>query len=72
MELKHGMIRGNNPKIAHRFRIPYDPLDLIQPDWTTQLSHALECYNITAEEEDEDLCKINIHEIEGRHEVEGL
>jgi len=36
------------------FRIPQDPLDLIQHEWTTQLSHALEYYNVTAEEEDED------------------
>lgn len=35
-------------------RIPQDPLDLIQPNWTTQLSHVLECYNMTTEEEDED------------------
>jgi len=34
------------------FRIPQDPLNLIQPDWTTQLRHALECYNVTAEKED--------------------
>ena len=32
------------------FRIPQDPLDLIQPDWDTQLSHTLECYNVTVEE----------------------
>ena len=32
------------------FGISQDPLDLIQPDWTTQLSHALECYNVTVEE----------------------
>ena len=36
------------------FRISQDPLDLIQPDWTTQLSHALECYNVIAKEEDKD------------------
>lgn len=50
------------------FRIPQDPLDLIQPDWTTQLNHVLECYNTTAEEEDEDPRKINIPEIEGHRE----
>lgn len=53
------------------FRISQDPLDLIQPDWTTQLSHVLECYNVTAEEEYEDPWKINIPEIEVHHEVEG-
>lgn len=51
------------------FQIPQDPLDLIKPDWTTQLSHALECYNVTAEEEDEDPRKINIPETEGHCEV---
>lgn len=40
---------------ASIFRIPQDPLDLIKPEWATQLSHALECYNITVEEEDNDL-----------------
>jgi len=42
------------------FQIPQDPFDLIQPTWATQLSHTLECYNVTAKEEDEDLWKINI------------
>jgi len=53
------------------FRIPQDPLDLMQPEWATQLSHALECYNVTAEDEDEDLRKINIPETECHHEVQG-
>ena len=53
------------------FRIPQDPLDLIQPDWTTQLCHALWCYNVTVEEEEHDPRKINIPETEGQREVEG-
>jgi len=53
------------------FRISQDPLDLIQPKWATQLSRVLECYNVTAEEEDEDLWKINIPETEGHREVQG-
>jgi len=44
------------------FRVPQDPLDLIQPEWATQLNQALECYNVTVEDEDEDLWKINIPE----------
>jgi len=36
-------------------RILQDPLDLIQTDWNTQLSNAHKCYNMTSEEEDEDL-----------------
>ena len=54
------------------FRILQDPLDLIQPEWATQISRALECYNVIAEEEDEDPQKIKIPEIEGHHEVQGL
>ena len=53
------------------FKIPRDHLELIQPDRNTQLSHVLECYNLTVEEEDEDPRKINILEIEGHREVEG-
>lgn len=53
------------------FRISQDPLDLVQPDWTTQLSHALECYNMIAEEEDDDPRKINILEIKGHRKFEG-
>jgi len=36
------------------FKILHDPLDLIQPNWTTHLSHTLECYNVTTEEEEKD------------------
>ena len=53
------------------FRIPQDPLDLMQPEWATQLSHTLECYSVTAEEEDEDLWKINISKTEGHRKVQG-
>ncbi len=44
------------------FRILHDPFDLIQPDWTTQLCHALECYNVTPGEEEKDLRNITILE----------
>ena len=54
------------------FRILQDPLDLIQPDWTTQLHHMLDCYNVTIEEEYKDPRNINIPETEGHREVEGL
>ena len=53
------------------FRIPQDPLDLIQLGWATQLSYMLECYNITTEVEDEYPRKINIPETEGHCEVQG-
>jgi len=45
---------------------------LVQPDWGTQLHHALECYIMTAEAEDTDLRNINIPEAEGDSKVEGL
>lgn len=54
------------------FRIPQDPLDMIQPNWTTQLSHMMECYNVTGEEEDGDPRNINIPKTKGHQEVEGL
>lgn len=53
------------------FIILQDPLDLIQPDWTTQMCHTLEWYNVTTEEEDKDSRNIRIWEIEGHREVEG-
>ena len=53
------------------FRIPSDPLDLIHPEWATQLSHVLKFYNVTLEDEDEDLQKINIAETKGHREVQG-
>jgi len=42
------------------FRIPQVSVDLIQCEWASQMSHALEYYNVTAEEEDEDLWNISI------------
>lgn len=29
------------------FRIPQEPLEWVQLDWSTQLHHAMECYNVT-------------------------
>lgn len=54
------------------FRIPQDPLELVQTNWSTQLCHALECYNVTAEGDSKDPININIPEVEGHREVEGL
>lgn len=53
------------------FRIPQDTVDLGQPEWATQLSCVLECYNVTSKEEDEDPQKINIPEMEGHCEDQG-
>lgn len=44
---------------------------MIQPDWITQLSQALEGYNVTDEEEEEHPRKIKILETEGHHGVKG-
>jgi len=35
-------------------------MEWTQPDWSTQLHHALECYNVIGEEEEEELRNINI------------
>ena len=53
------------------FWTPVEPLTWVHPDWSTQLQHDLECYNVTVEEADEDLQNINIHESEGQHEAYG-
>lgn len=44
---------------------------MLQPEWVTQLSYTLECYNVNIEEDDEDPWKINIPKTEGYHEVQG-
>ena len=35
-------------------KIPQEPIELIKPEWATQLSCALECYSVNTEEDDED------------------
>jgi len=44
------------------FKIPQDPLELIQSYWSTQPCHALECYIVNAEGDDEVPRNINIPE----------
>ena len=53
------------------FIMPQEPMEWIQPDWSTQLCHALECYNVTVEEEDEYMRNINIPKAKGHREVKG-
>lgn len=53
------------------FRIPQELVESILSKWATQLSCELECYNVIVEEEDDDLQKINILEMEGHREVQG-
>ena len=53
------------------FSILQEPLEWFQPDQSTQLHQALECYNVTINEGDEDPRNINSPESEGQHEVEG-
>jgi len=53
------------------FKIPLEPMEVIQAKWVTQLSYELECYNMNTKEDDEDSRKVNIPETEGYHEVQG-
>lgn len=53
------------------FEIPQEPIELIQPEWATQMSYALECYNVNTEEDDKDPRKVDIPETEGYREVQG-
>ena len=54
-----------------RMKIVEDPLPICtQPDWTTQIENAKECYNFTIDEDD-DPRNINIPESEGSHAVVG-
>ena len=36
------------------FKIPQEPIEVLKPEWTTQLSCTLECYNVNTEEDNED------------------
>lgn len=42
------------------FRTPEESVEWVHPDLSTQLRHELECYNVTAKEEEYDPRKINI------------
>ena len=37
------------------FKIPQEPMKVLQPEWVTQLSYAMECYNVNIEEDDDRL-----------------
>jgi len=56
---------------ASIFRTLKEPVKWTQPDWSTQLHHVLECYNVTIEEEEDDPQNITILKTEGHREVEG-
>ena len=53
------------------FKIPQEPWEIVQLEWSPQLSQALECYNVQAKDDDDDPRNINIPETEGCHEVRG-
>jgi len=53
------------------FIAPVEPITWVQPDWSTQLCHALKCYNVTIEEGEEDPKNISIPKLEGQCEVVG-
>jgi len=44
------------------FKIPLEPEEIVQPDWSRQLSQALECYNVQVEDDEDDPRNINIPE----------
>ncbi len=48
-----------------------EPLLVYQPNWTMQMEHVVERYNIVAEEE-EDSCNIDISESKGLCKVQVL
>ena len=51
------------------FKITQEPMELLQLEWVTQLSHAIDFYNVNVEEDDEDPQNIKILETEGCREV---
>lgn len=53
------------------FKIPQEPWEVVQPVWSPQLSHALECYNVQVEDDDDYPQNINIPETEGSRKVRG-
>jgi len=52
-------------------QILQDPSELVQLDWSTQLCHLLEHYNMNYEGEDDDPWNINILETKGCCQIEG-
>lgn len=53
------------------FKMPEELVVWVQPDWSTQLRHALEYYNVTTKEGEEDPINTNILKSEGQCKVEG-
>lgn len=53
------------------FKIPVEHVTWVQPYWSTQLRHALECYNVTTKEGEEDPRNISIPKSEGHCKVIG-
>jgi len=39
---------------AFVFQTPIEPIMWVEPSWSMQIQHSLECYNVTTEEVDED------------------
>lgn len=53
------------------FKVPLELEEIVPPDWSCQLSQALECYNVQIEDDEDDPRNINIPETEGSREVRG-
>jgi len=51
------------------FKVPLELEEIVQPDWSHQLSRALECYNVQVKDDEDDPKNINIQETEGSCEV---
>lgn len=51
--------------------MPMEPIEWTQLDWRTRFCYALECYNVTTKEDEEDPRNITIIETERQSEVEG-
>lgn len=56
---------------ASIFKMPKESVEWVQPNWDTQLHHALECCDATTEDGEEDPRNIQFPEFEGQHEVKG-
>lgn len=56
---------------ARIFQTPNELMTWVHPNLNMQLQHTIECYNMVAEEGEEDSRNINIPKLEGQREVAG-
>lgn len=53
------------------FKIPQEPEEIVQLELSHQLSHALECYNMQVEDDDDDPQNIKIPKTKGSRKIQG-